>query len=165
MRTRKGKMITQSDLAYLKLDFAEYRLSEAVDALKCDKPTEAESAELCAVKKAFLMAYWEYVKAFRQEERKTSTRKERAWREFKLAEVRLSGAAVVIAESVTSDGKQPTAAELKGYHAATKAFVRARLGYSKAIEKEIEAEFPNLSKALGRVRSEYAKAIETEDDK
>ena len=154
-------MITQNVLARLKLDFAEYRLSEAVDALKCDKPTEAESAELCALKKAFLMAYWEYAKTIQKEERKTSTRKERAWREFKLAEVRLSGAAIVIAESVTCEGKQPTAAELKGYHAATKAFVLARLGYSKALDKEVEAEFP----ALARANSKYKKIIKKEADK
>ena len=161
MSTRKKTMIAQNVLARLKLDVAEVRLSEAVDALKCDKPTEAESAELCAVKKAFLMAYWEYAKTIKKEELKTSTLKDRAWREFKLAEVRLSGAAIVIAESVTCEGKPPTEAELEEYHAATKAFVLARLGYSKALDKELEAEFP----AFAQAHREYSKAINIEADK
>ena len=161
MSTRKGKMIAQKDLAFLKLKFAEYRLSEAVDALKCDKPTEAESAELCAVKKAFLMAYWGWVKAIKKEDLKMSTRKERAWREFELAKCRFANAAIVIAESVAFEGKQPTAAELKGYHAATKAFVKTYLGYSKALDKEVEAEFP----ALARANSKYKKIIKKECDK
>lgn len=70
MSTRDEKMIAQKTLAFLAfLDrwFAEDRLSDAVDALKCDKPTEAKSAELCAAKKAFLMAYFEYEKAFQKE--------------------------------------------------------------------------------------------------
>ena len=161
MSTRKGKMITQDVLARLNLDVAECLLSEAVDALKCDKPTEAESAELCAVKKAFLMAYWEYAKTIQKEVRKTSTLKDRAWREFKLAEVRLSGAAIGIAESVTCEGKQPTAAELEEYRAATNAFVRARLGYSKALDKELEAEFPDFARA----NRKYKKIIKEGCDK
>ncbi len=63
-----------------------------------------------------------------------STRKERAWRALKLAEDRFSDAAIVIADNVVFEGKQPTEAELEEYRAATEALSRAHLEYAKTIK-------------------------------
>ena len=62
------------------------------------------------------------------------TQKERALREFKLAEDRFSGAAIVIAGKVAFEGKPPTEAELEEYRAATKALVAALGEYAKTIK-------------------------------
>ena len=67
-----------------------------------------------------------------------STRKELALRALKLAEDRTSDAAIVIADKLAFEGKQPTEAELEEYRAATEALARAHREYAATIQKEAE---------------------------
>ena len=62
------------------------------------------------------------------------TRKELAWRALKLAEDRFSDAAIVIADNVVFEGKQPTEAELAEYRNATEVVARAYREYAKTIK-------------------------------
>ena len=62
-----------------------------------------------------------------------STREELALRDLTLAKDRFSDAAVVIADKLAFEGKQPTAAELEEFRDATKAIKLAHREYAKAI--------------------------------
>lgn len=62
-----------------------------------------------------------------------STRKELAWRA-----IMHSNAAIVIADNLAFEGKQPNEAELEEYRAATKALARANSEYAKAIKIEAD---------------------------
>lgn len=64
------------------------------------------------------------------------TRKEHAWQALKIAEGRLSDAAIVIADKVAFDCKPPTDAELEEYRNATEALMLAHREYAKTIENE-----------------------------
>ena len=63
-----------------------------------------------------------------------STLEELAWQALKLAKDRFSDAAIVIADNVVFEGKQPTEAELEEYRAATKALALAHREYVKPIK-------------------------------
>jgi len=69
-----------------------------------------------------------------------STQKERAWQELKLAEDRLSDAAIVIADYVVFEGKPPTESELEEFRDATKAIKLAHREYAKTIKKPVQEE-------------------------
>ena len=62
-----------------------------------------------------------------------STPKDLAWQALTRAGYRLSDAAIVIADNVVFECKQPTEAELEEYRAATKSFVLAHIEYAKTI--------------------------------
>ena len=63
-------------------------------------------------------------------------RKEQAWQALKIAEGRLSDAAIVIADKVAFDCKPPSDGELKEYRDATEALLLAHREYAKTIENE-----------------------------
>ena len=134
-------MSTREELARRALKLAEDRTSDAEYviawklAFKGEQPTEAELEEYRAATIAFVLAYNEYEKTIKMEERQMSTREELARRALKLAEDRFSDAAIVIADKVAFEGKQPTEAELEEYRAATEAIARAHREYAKTIKK------------------------------
>ena len=67
-----------------------------------------------------------------------STPKDLAWQALTRAGYRLSDAAIVIADNVVFECKQPTEAELEEYRAATRTLSRAHSEYAETIKKEDE---------------------------
>ena len=67
-----------------------------------------------------------------------STREELAWQELKLAKDRFSDSAIIIADNLVFECRQPDEAEQEEYRNAKKAIARAHREYSKAIKMEAD---------------------------
>jgi hypothetical protein len=67
-----------------------------------------------------------------------STQKERAWQALKLAKCRLSDAALVIADNLVFERRQPSEDEQEEFRNATKVLERAHREYAKTIKKQAD---------------------------
>ena len=67
-----------------------------------------------------------------------SNRKELAWQALTLAKCRLSDAALVIADNLVFECRQPTEAEQEEFRNATKVLERAYREYAKTIKIEAD---------------------------
>jgi len=66
------------------------------------------------------------------------TRKELAWRALELAKCRLSDAALVIADNLVFERRQPSEDEQEEFRNATKVLERAHREYAKTIKKQAD---------------------------